>query len=54
MIIDRSVLVLGPISRRCIDVLHEVHSGHVGDYVAWLLLGVTVLAALVAVPVLLG
>ncbi|MGW5644348.1 proton-conducting transporter transmembrane domain-containing protein [Saccharopolyspora sp. NPDC003762] len=39
--------VLGPISRRCIDVLHEVHSGHVGDYVAWLLLGVTVLAALV-------
>ncbi|WP_235883748.1 MnhB domain-containing protein [Saccharopolyspora elongata] len=52
--VPRVLRPLGPISRRCIDVLHEVHSGHAGDYVAWLLLGVTVLAALVAVPVVLG
>jgi hypothetical protein len=27
-----------------------VHSGHVGDYVAWLLAGVVLLAALVGLP----
>ncbi|MBB4684030.1 complex I subunit 5 family protein [Amycolatopsis jiangsuensis] len=29
-----------------IHALHRAHSGHVGDYVAWLLVGVTVLAGL--------
>jgi multicomponent Na+:H+ antiporter subunit D len=33
--------------RAALDVLHRGHSGHVGDYVAWLLAGVTVLTALV-------
>ncbi|MEV6648608.1 proton-conducting transporter membrane subunit [Amycolatopsis sp. NPDC051371] len=33
--------------RTALDVLHRGHSGHVGDYVAWLLVGVTVLTALV-------
>lgn len=30
----------------------RVHSGHVGDYVAWLFLGVAAFAALVAMPIL--
>jgi multicomponent Na+:H+ antiporter subunit D len=30
-----------------LDVLHRGHSGHVGDYVAWLLAGVTVLTVLI-------
>jgi multicomponent Na+:H+ antiporter subunit D len=30
--------------------LRALHSGHVGDYIAWLLVGVTVLGALVALP----
>jgi multicomponent Na+:H+ antiporter subunit D len=34
-------------------VLHRLHSGHVGDYVAWLFAGVTGLAALIALPLLL-
>ncbi|MEU0793107.1 complex I subunit 5 family protein [Amycolatopsis sp. NPDC005961] len=33
--------------RTALEVLHRGHSGHVGDYVAWLLVGVTVLTALV-------
>lgn len=31
--------------------LHRAHSGHVGDYVAWLVLGVSLLAALVALRI---
>jgi multicomponent Na+:H+ antiporter subunit D len=34
-------------ARDALEVLHRGHSGHVGDYVAWLLAGVTVLTALV-------
>ena len=30
--------------------LRQVHSGHVGDYVGWLLVGVAALAALVGLP----
>jgi multicomponent Na+:H+ antiporter subunit D len=30
--------------------LRAVHSGHIGDYVAWLVLGVVALTALVGVP----
>ncbi|GAA2786720.1 hypothetical protein GCM10010470_21320 [Saccharopolyspora taberi] len=39
-----------PAPHRSVDFLHEPHSGHAGDYVAWLLLGVTALAALVVAP----
>lgn len=35
------------VAGRGLRVLHRVHSGHVGDYVAWLLAGVTALAGLV-------
>jgi multicomponent Na+:H+ antiporter subunit D len=33
-----------------IDVLHRVHSGHVGDYVAFMMLGIGALAAFVGLP----
>ncbi|WP_329063664.1 complex I subunit 5 family protein [Amycolatopsis sp. NBC_01480] len=33
--------------REAVHALHRAHSGHVGDYVAWLLVGVTALGALV-------
>jgi multicomponent Na+:H+ antiporter subunit D len=33
-------------------VLRRLHSGHVGDYVAWLVAGATLLAALVGLPLL--
>ena len=33
-----------------LGLLRTLHSGHVGDYVAWLFVGVAVLAALVGVP----
>ena len=32
--------------REALTVLHRAHSGQVGDYVAWLLAGVAVLAGL--------
>ena len=32
--------------------LHRLHSGHVGDYIAWLLAGVAGLAALIGLPLL--
>ena len=37
-------------ARPVIGALHRVHSGHVGDYVAWLLTGITGLAALIGLP----
>jgi multicomponent Na+:H+ antiporter subunit D len=33
-----------------VDVLHRLHSGHVGDYVAFMMLGIGALAAFVGVP----
>jgi multicomponent Na+:H+ antiporter subunit D len=42
-------------ARRFDPVLHglrEVHSGRIGDYVAWLFLGTAALAALVGAPLL--
>lgn len=33
-----------------VGFLHRLHSGHVGDYVAWLLVGVAVLAGFVGLP----
>jgi multicomponent Na+:H+ antiporter subunit D len=35
-----------------LDGLRRVHSGHIGDYVAWLFLGTTAVAALVGLPLL--
>ncbi len=35
---------------RPMAVLHAVHSGRVGDYVAWLMVGVAMLAGLVGLP----
>lgn len=43
-----------PLVRRLttpLDVLHKLHSGHVGDYVAWLVVGIVVLAGFVGIPV---
>lgn len=34
-----------------LSVLHRVHSGRVGDYVAWLMMGTAVLAAFVGFPI---
>lgn len=42
----RVARVLGPAT----GVLRRLHSGHVGDYVAWLLLGVGAVAVLVGLP----
>jgi multicomponent Na+:H+ antiporter subunit D len=36
--------------RSPIDVLHRLHSGHVGDYVAFMMLGICALAAFVGLP----
>ncbi|WP_249714190.1 complex I subunit 5 family protein [Rhizomonospora bruguierae] len=45
----------GPVrSPAPVELLHRLHSGHVGDYVAWLFLGVAVVGALIAVPLLAG
>jgi multicomponent Na+:H+ antiporter subunit D len=45
-----------PVVRRALDRvtvgLERLHSGHVGDYVAWLLLGVTALGAGLLLPTL--
>ncbi|HEX4218664.1 MAG TPA: complex I subunit 5 family protein [Acidimicrobiales bacterium] len=35
---------------RPLGLLHRVHSGHVGDYVAWLVMGMAVLAGFVGLP----
>ncbi|HVW81116.1 MAG TPA: complex I subunit 5 family protein [Mycobacteriales bacterium] len=36
--------------QRCLAGLRALHSGHVGDYVAWLMVGVVVLTAIVGLP----
>lgn len=42
----RWLSVAEPVMRR----LHRVHSGHIGDYVAWMFAGMAVLVALVGLP----
>jgi len=37
--------------RPAVLLLRRLHSGHVGDYVAWLVVGVALLAALAGLPV---
>jgi multicomponent Na+:H+ antiporter subunit D len=36
--------------RPAVRALERVHSGHIGDYVAWLLFGMAAFAALLALP----
>ena len=38
------------LARRPMGVLHRLHSGHVGDYVAWLMVGIAAMAGLVGLP----
>ncbi|OLT27728.1 hypothetical protein BJF79_42350 [Actinomadura sp. CNU-125] len=38
--------VVRPVTRR----LHDLHSGHIGDYAAWLTAGVAVLALFTRIP----
>jgi multicomponent Na+:H+ antiporter subunit D len=42
----RWMSVAEPVMRR----LHRVHTGHIGDYVAWMFAGMAVLLALVGLP----
>jgi multicomponent Na+:H+ antiporter subunit D len=35
---------------RPIEFLQKLHSGHVGDYVAWMMMGMTVVAGFVGLP----
>jgi multicomponent Na+:H+ antiporter subunit D len=45
-----SLYVKGPkVFRGPVSVLHRVHSGHVGDYAAWLVLGIALLAGIILV-----
>lgn len=46
------VRALGRPAVPVIGVLHRLHSGHVGDYVAWLFAGVAAVTALIALPLL--
>lgn len=48
---ERLETVLGPV-RRAFAALRRLHSGHIGDYVAWLFTGVAALVALVGLPLL--
>jgi multicomponent Na+:H+ antiporter subunit D len=50
--LPRLVRRYGSILAPVLVPVRRVHSGHVGDYVAWLFVGVTALAALVGVPLL--
>ncbi|WP_211281198.1 complex I subunit 5 family protein [Mycobacterium angelicum] len=43
--------VVAAASRPVVTVLHGAHSGHIGDYVAWMFAALTVLAAALAVQV---
>jgi hypothetical protein len=31
-------------------LLHRLHSGHIGDYVAWLMMGMAILAGFIGFP----
>jgi multicomponent Na+:H+ antiporter subunit D len=48
---DRLRTVTRPM-RSAVAALRRAHSGHVGDYVAWLLLGIAAFTALVGVPMI--
>jgi multicomponent Na+:H+ antiporter subunit D len=42
---------VGRLLDKPLHTVHRLHSGHVGDYVAWLMVGLAVLGALVVLPV---
>lgn len=42
--------VVGRAGSRLMAALHSLHSGHIGDYVAWLMTGVVFLAAVTGLP----
>lgn len=44
--------VVGHAGSRLMAALHSLHSGHVGDYVAWLMTGVVFLAAVTGLPLI--
>jgi len=39
-------------ARPVLTGLHRLHSGHIGDYVAWLFAGITAVATLIGLPLL--
>ena len=49
-LVDRVLPSLRSIYRP-IEFLQRLHSGHVGDYVAWMMMGMTIFAGLVGLPV---
>ncbi len=50
--IARRAGIVARAGSRAFSVLRALHSGHVGDYVAWLMAGVATLAALVGLPLI--
>jgi multicomponent Na+:H+ antiporter subunit D len=48
-VVDRLVPSLRSVYRP-IEFLQKLHSGHVGDYVAWMMMGMTVVAGFVGLP----
>ena len=48
--LTRSAALAAGAGRRVLDGLRALHSGHIGDYVAWLFVGVAVLGGLIGLP----
>jgi multicomponent Na+:H+ antiporter subunit D len=48
--LPRALTAAGRLGAPVVAGLRRVHSGRIGDYVAWLLLGTAVFAGLVALP----
>jgi multicomponent Na+:H+ antiporter subunit D len=48
--VPSAVRVVASPGRAALGLLHRLHSGHVGDYIAWLLVGVAAMAAVVGLP----
>jgi len=48
--LPRAVRLAGAGLRPVMHLLRRVHSGHIGDYVAWLFVGVAIVAGLVGLP----
>lgn len=51
-VLSRRLGVVASAGRRVLGGLHRIHSGHVGDYVAWLMTGLAVVGAMVGLPLL--
>jgi multicomponent Na+:H+ antiporter subunit D len=48
--LPRTLRVAGARLAPATHALHRLHSGHIGDYVAWLLVGALALGVLLALP----